>query len=459
MDSIRLAIIEDDPVMGASLVSHLEGLGLCPTWYRRGQEALAGLDRSRGADIIVSDIRLPDVSGEEIFYTLRSRFPDTPCILITAFGSVDQAVRLIKEGLEDYITKPFDLPSLVEKIERLTKRRQEERLARSLLDDLSHRMGKGEIVTGVSAQMREIEELIRKVCHLRTSVLLTGETGTGKEVVANLCHYCGNRAEKSFVALHCAALPPSLLESELFGYEKGAFTGAVRTKPGRLELAHGGTLFLDEIGEISPEIQVKLLRVLEERRFERIGGTKSISVDIRLITATNRDLKDLVKAGKFRKDLFYRINVIPLHIPPLRKRRDDILFFADYFLQFFSRELKKPLKKLSPRAEAALSTYDFPGNVRELKNLIERAVALVERDTLGPEDVLPAGDEIGAGEQRTAKLKAGVAEVERCLIVQALKDTNGSVGYAAEQLGISRKTLWEKMKRYGIEAKRISTDG
>lgn len=458
MNSNRLAIIEDDPVMGASLVSHFKGLGFLPSWYMCGEDALSGLERTHGADIVITDIRLPDVSGEEVFYTLRSRFPNTPCIMITAFGSVEQAVRLIKEGLEDYIIKPFDVGDLVRKIEHLIKRQREERLARQLMDDLSDRLGKGEVVAGISPQMREIEQLIKKVSNLPTSILLTGETGVGKEVVANLCHYCGTRADKPFVALHCAALPPSLLESELFGHEKGAFTGAVKAKPGKFELAHEGTLFLDEIGEVSPDIQVKLLRVLQERRLERVGGTKAIDIDMRLIAATSRDINELVETGEFRRDLLYRINVVPIHIPPLRERPDDILFFADYFLRFFSRELKKPLKKLSPRSEGALLAYDFPGNVRELRNLIERAMALSERQVLGPDDIF----QVGSGKKRQgeppAMLRTAVAETERCLISRTLEETDNAVGKAAKLLGISRKTLWEKMKRYGIETEHSMHD-
>jgi len=444
--------------MGESLISHLEGLGFQATWYRSGEEACIGMDGADQSDIVISDIRLPDLTGEEIFHFVRARFPDVPCILITAFGKVDQAVRMMKEGLDDYVTKPFDVSDLVEKIVYLTNRKEENRLARYLVDDLCLRMGKGELVAGTSAGMRKTEDLVQRVRDLPTTILLTGESGTGKEVIANLCHFSGIRKDKPFIALHCAAIPSSLLESELFGYEVGAFTGAVKMKPGKFELADGGTIFFDEIGEISPEMQIKLLRVLQEREFERLGGTKTISVDVRIIAATNRELKELVEAGKFREDLFYRINVIPIHVPPLRERREDILFFARYFLRFFADQLGRPFKVLSPLAEAALLSYNFPGNIRELKNLIERVTAMSDREIIGPEDIFPANDPDTSEPVSNPTLKSAVAETERHVILRTLQDVDHVVVRAAEILGISRKTLWEKMKRYGIPSGKNSRE-
>ncbi|HDK38640.1 MAG TPA: sigma-54-dependent Fis family transcriptional regulator [Thiolapillus brandeum] len=459
MISMKLCLIEDDAIMGASLVSHLEGLGHEPVWFRSAEEALDNREHLARADIIVSDIRLPGISGEELFLLRRREFPEIPFMLITAFGSIDQAVRLIKEGLDDYISKPFQMTEFVEKLQHLGKRRQETRLAKKLIGDLCERMCKGDLVAGISPQMQEIGLLVKKVAPLPTTVLITGETGTGKEVIANLIHYCGQESGRPFVSINCAALPPSLLESELFGYERGAFTGADKRKQGKLELANNGTLFLDEIGELPMEIQVKLLRVLQEREFERLGGTKSIALKTRLITATNRDLKKLIAQKEFREDFFYRINIVTIHIPPLRERREDILFFARHFTRFFTKEFALPEKRLSPFAEAALMAYDFPGNVRELRNLIERAVALSDRDMLCPDDIFSSQPGWGGSGASYATLKDVVAETERNLILRVLEETGHSIGKTAEQLKISRTTLWEKMKRYAIEAERTNSNG
>ena len=450
---MSLCIIEDDPIAGHSLVSYLSGNGLDARWFRNGQSALDELAFGLSPELFILDIRLPDMTGEELYFALRSRFGNASFLVITAFGTVEQAVRLVKEGVADYLTKPYDLPILLEKIQHLLNRTRDERIAKEMVSDLSLRLGQGQTTIGVGQKMREIEQMIRKVRDLSSSLLITGETGTGKEVVAKLCHYTGTRAKGPFITINCSAFPPSLLESELFGYERGAFTGADRRKPGKLELANGGTLFLDEIGELSPDIQVKLLRVLQEREFERLGGTERLPLDVRLITATHRDLKEAVRQGRMREDFYYRIHVLHIHLPPLRERREDILFFARYFLEFFSAELCRKVPALSPSAEAALSGYDFPGNIRELRNMVERAIALAERDVLGGEDFFP--------EQRqpvrplgSLKTAAALAEKER--IRQVLVQTDFCMTRAASLLGVSRKTLWDKIKRYGIENHRAA---
>jgi len=455
---MNVCIVEDDDVMGASMVSHLDKLGYVPMWFHSAEEALETREQMIASDVIVCDIRLPQMSGEELFMALRGVAPEIPFILMTAFGDFDQAVRLIKEGLDDYITKPFQLSDLVKKIRLHSRRRQEDRLSKALMSELCERMGEGELVAGISSQMQDIGALIKKIGALPTTIMITGETGTGKEVIANLIHHCGQEgAAKPFVSINCAALPPSLLESELFGHERGAFTGADRRKQGKLELAKGGTLFLDEIGEISEEIQIKLLRVLQERQFERLGSNQLIPLEARLITATNRELKALVGDGHLREDFFYRINVVSIHVPPLRERHKDIIFFARHFTRFFAQELGVQEKRLSPTAEAALLAYDFPGNVRELRNMIERATVLAERDMICPEDLFQPG--LKEKDASQVALKDAVAETEKMMIRRWLEETDFSINKTAQHLGISRKTLWEKMKRHGIDASNYTKNG
>lgn len=444
---MNLWLIEDDPIMGQSLLTHLRGLGFPVEWYCTAREAVDAA-ATHSPDIVICDIRLPDMSGEELFLAMRSLVPQSSFIMITAYGTIEQAVRMVKEGVDDYLTKPFEASALVEKIERLIKRRRDEQLAQDLVSDLRMRMGEGKIALGQNLQMQHVEQMIRKVRDLNSTLLITGETGTGKEVVASLCHYTSIRAQHPFVRLNCSAFPATLLESELFGHEKGAFTGADRRKIGKLEAANGGTLFLDEIGELSNDVQVKLLRVLQEREFERLGGNVNIPLNIRLITATHRDMRAAVKQGVIREDFFYRINVVQIHLPPLQERRDDILFFTHYFLEFFAAEQHMTPKALSPSAESALMIYHFPGNIRELRNMVERAVALSERDILGPEDFFPGS---GIVDLPSSGLKLVVAAAERDQILHTLAKLNYSMSRTAETLGVSRKTLWEKIKRYDIQ--------
>ncbi len=457
---MSLYLIEDDPIAGQSLVTYLTGNGLDVRWFQSGGEALQEIIHDPDPELFILDIRLPDMTGEELYLALRSRFSGASFIVVTAFGTVEQAVRLVKEGVNDYVTKPFDPSVLLEKIERLLRRRRDERLASELVSDLRSRLGRGQTAIGVSPEMRKVEQMIAKVRDLPSNLLITGETGVGKELVARLCHSTGARSAGPFVAINCSAFPASLLESELFGYERGAFTGADRRKPGKLELANGGTLFLDEIGELSPETQVKLLRVLQEREFERLGGTQSIPLDIRLIAATHRDLKEALKQGRMREDFYYRIHVLHIHLPPLRQRKEDILFLARYFVEFFSQELGRKAPSLSPTAESALLAYDFPGNVRELRNMVERAVALCEREVLVPMDFFPESPAEVKPKEVTptevvppGNLKAAAAAAEMDRIRQALVQANYRMTRAAEVLGVSRKTLWEKIKRYGIEVR------
>lgn len=449
---MKLWLIEDDPIMGQSLLTHLRGLGFATDWHVSGMSAVDAA-ATESPDVVICDIRLPDMTGEDLFLALRGRCLGASFIVITAFGTVEQAVRMVKEGVEDYLTKPFEMSALVDKIERLLKRRRDEQLVHELISDLRERMGSGKIALGVSPQMLQIEQTIKKVCSLNSTLLITGETGTGKEVVASLCHYLSSRAQAPFVRLNCSAFPSTLLESELFGYEKGAFTSADRRKIGKLEAANGGTLFLDEIGELSNDVQVKLLRVLQEREFERLGGNVAIPLNVRLLTATHRDMREAVRNGSIREDFYYRINVVEIHLPALRERHDDILLFARYFLECFTTEQGKSPKSLSPSAEHALMMYHYPGNIRELRNMVERALALSEREILGPEDFFPGS---ACVDRPVSVLKSTAAIAERDRIIQTLINLNYSRGTTAEALGISRKSLWEKIKRYGIQIPRVS---
>jgi DNA-binding NtrC family response regulator len=387
-----------------------------------------------------------------------ARTPQPAVILLTAYGSIESAVEAMRLGAYDFLTKPVNLDRLDLLLKRALASREMETENRRLREQLTTRFGLENLV-GQSAAMQQTIEMIRQVAPSRSTVLIQGESGTGKELVAQAIHNLSPRSKGPFVAVHGASLTPTLLESELFGHEKGAFTGAVENRRGRFELADGGTLFLDEIGEIDARLQVKILRVLEEHRFERVGGQRTIDVDVRLITATNRDLRERVARGEFREDLFYRLNVVVLHIPPLRERMEDIPLLANHFLKEFAAENQKPVPALSPDALDALAAHGWPGNVRELRNVIERMVVMARGDRLTLRDVPPAVRE-GAGRPRGRGGPAGGAgltldDMERRMIVQALDAHGGHRVKAARQLGISRRTLHRKLNEYGLR----ETDG
>jgi len=373
------------------------------------------------------------------------------CIMMTAYGSIENAVQAMQVGAYHYITKPVNLDELELVIQRALNSRRVEAENINLREQIDQKYGLENII-GQSAPMRQIFETIQQVAPSRATVLITGATGTGKELIAKAIHNLSPRKNGPFIAVHAAALPTSLLESELFGHEKGAFTGAVERRSGRFELADGGTLFLDEVGELEPQIQVKLLRVLEEQTFERVGGAKTLQVDVRLVAATNKDLKKLVSEGKFRDDLFYRLSVVTVDLPPLRERRDDIPLLVKSFLEEFSRENGKQVRELTPEALNALLAYDWPGNVRELRNAIEQMVVLARGERLTLRDV-PAAIRGGADLTKINVVRAGmtVEDAERQLIVQALKETDGNRTKAAQRIGISRRTLHRKLKEYGLE--------
>lgn len=420
--------------------------------------------RSRRYLLVLSDLKLPGNSGIEVLREAKRAEPTLPVIIMTAYGSVDEAVTAMKEGAFDFIQKPVDLDHLQLLLERAS--RQQELLRENLLlrEEYAERYGFPRIV-GEHPAMKEASQMAQRVAATDSTVLLLGESGTGKEVFARAIHHLSPRANQAFVALNCAAIPEGLIENELFGHERGAYTGAGARKMGKLELAHRGTLFLDEIGELPLAMQTKLLRVLEERRFERVGGTQSIEVSIRLVTATNKDLQAAVAAKTFREDLYFRISAVPITIPPLRERGEDVLLLADHFLERFKREFHKPSLELNNDSRTLLLTYAWPGNVRELQNAIERAAILASGPEIGPEALQlppakpgPAELPDGMLEERFAwegpleeVSQRAVAHVERFKIQNALRETKWNKTRAAEKLGVSYKTLLTKIRALGLE--------
>jgi DNA-binding NtrC family response regulator len=439
----RVCLIEDDVIMGESLCDRfaLEGLGF--DWHRDGRSAMRSIGRERYAAII-SDVRLPDVDGEELLRALLARGVRLPPFLfITAYASVARAVEALKLGATDYITKPFDIEELIDKTRHL--------IASCGVPQAG---GASDLALGVSPAMRRIEELLPRLAGHRETVLVTGESGVGKERVAQLLHSLQpTLGAGPFVAVNCACVSETLLESELFGHERGAFTGAARFRRGVFEQAEGGTLFLDEIGDMSPSMQGKLLRAVQERQVTRVGGERAIAVNLRLICATNKDLRQLVRQGGFREDLYYRINVIHLRIPPLRERQEDILWLARSFLDQCACSTRQ-LCRLSPQAESALLRHSWPGNVRELKHAVGRACILARGPLIQPWDLFQddASKEPPDWASPDTTLGAYLRDCEREFILRALAEHRWHVIQTAEGLGISRKNLWEKMRKLGIQA-------
>lgn len=441
-------VVEDDEIMRVSLEDRLRLENIPVRTACDLLEAHNQLDKG-DVDLVVTDIRLPDGSGSDLFEDISRHHPGIPVILMTAFSEVSHAVALVKAGAIDYLTKPFDLKDFIGTIRRNLSRISDTRLTAEPLGIVEEAFRPGSGVIGKSPAMRRIERLVARVSVVDSSVLITGESGVGKEVVANLIHRNSERVSGPLVTVNCAALPPNLIESELFGHEKGAFTGAAQRRIGRFEKAHEGTIFLDEIAEVPPEIQVKLLRVLQERIVERVGGNEPIPIDVRMIAATQVDLDDAVKGGHFRSDLFWRLNVIHVHIPPLRERREDILYLSRLFLDRQASDMGVSEKSLSGEAESYLLGMTFPGNVRELKNIIERAMVLSDGPRIMAHDLEPLVNGNVKDENETT-LKESIVAAERKAILDALRRYDWIITEAAEALDISRKSLWEKMKRYGI---------
>jgi two-component system response regulator AtoC len=450
MPQPRILIVDDEPSIRRVLSAHLQRAGYRVDAAQHGAEAIQLLE-ARPYQLLVTDLQMPELDGLALLAWCRAELPALPVIIITAYGTVGSAVEALKLGAHDYISKPFDLTELRNVIGKALAHGQ--RPPAALCADAQGRFA----IIGRTPGMQRIYTLIDKVAASPSTVLVQGESGTGKELVARALHDQSARADGPFIQVNCGAIPENLFESELFGHEKGAFTGAVSAKPGRFELAHGGTLFLDEISELPKDMQVKLLRVLQELRFERVGGLRSIEVDVRVVAATNKTLRDEVSAGRFRQDLFYRLEVVPITIPPLRERADDIPLLVQHFLDKYNRRLGRSVASISPDALDQLASWRWPGNVRELENVMERAVLLADGDALKASDLhgVGAGSEPPSPtEDERLDLKAWVrlhtARLERSRIQRALDQAEGNVTRAAKVLGISRKSLQTKMKAYGL---------
>ncbi|HOX12729.1 MAG TPA: sigma-54 dependent transcriptional regulator [Spirochaetales bacterium] len=417
-----------------------------------GEEALKAVEEGR-IDLVVTDLRMPKVSGNEVLKRVAGSYPGMPVIVLTGHGTIEDAVDSMRVGAFDFITKPVNLDHLSMLIRRALESRELERQNQELQREIESQKRISSII-GRSPEMKKIFDLLRRVAPTKASVLITGESGVGKELIADALHNLSPRADKPFVKVHCAALAESLLESELFGHEKGAFTGAAGRKRGRFELANEGTLFLDEIGEINQNVQIKILRVLQERKFERVGGEETLEVDVRVIAATNRDLKAEIEKGSFREDLYYRLNVVNIHVPPLRERKDDIPLLAGAFLREFTEENGKNLEGFDTKVRAAFFAYGWPGNVRELRNCVESAVVLARGSLVTLEDLPPGIRE--AQEDDTVRIPAGssLAEAEKILIRETLAVQGGNKSRTAEILGIGRKTLYQKLQEYGLDGSR-----
>jgi DNA-binding NtrC family response regulator len=446
----NLLIIEDDKIMRVTLTDYLRSKGHGVVACSLGADGIAGFDKE-DFSLVISDVMLPDMNGLDILKKIKEKAPRAVVLIITAYGTIKDAVEALKLGAFDYITKPFALEEfnlIINRALEVKELRDENiRLKKNLSECFSFPN-----IIGDSPEMNNVYDLIGKVSKIDSTVFILGESGTGKELVATTIHYQSDRRKGPFIKVNCAALPENLIESELFGVEKGAFTGADRRKAGRFERADKGTIFLDEIGDLSAGVQTKLLRVLQDGSFERVGGTKTLKVDARVITATNKNIEEEIQEGGFREDLYYRLNVIPIRMPALRERKEDISPLIDSFLANYNCAFGKKVS-LSSEAITALFDYDYPGNVRELKNILERLVGLASTEVISidslPEHVAKQQGKMTA----TVSLAEVSAEAEKVHIMKTLKSAKGNKTRTAELLGISRKTLWEKIKLFDIEKK------
>jgi two-component system response regulator AtoC len=460
----QVLIVDDEPNLRKILSAQLSRDGYDVMTAEDGEQGL-GFLREHHIDLVITDLKMPKIDGMTLLREALRETPDLPVVMITAHGTVDTAVEALKIGAFDYLTKPFDKDEVRQVVAKALKTRQLADVEATTLEKgaTGARFG----IIGASPGLTDLYAVLERVADTPTTVLITGESGTGKELVARALHDHSSRRDKPFIKVNCAAIPKELIESELFGYERGAFTGAVSSKPGRFELANGGTLFLDEIGEIPVEMQVKLLRALQESEFERVGGIKTIRVDVRLVAATNRDLKKLIAGGTFREDLFYRLNVVPIRLPALRERNVDIPLLVEHFLRKFNERLKKHVTGIEPDALDVLSAYGWPGNIRELENVVERAVLFCDDQKLRAQDLppdlrgpqTPSNMPVSDADLQAAlanegglkeHVKVAMSRLERDLVGRALKQTGGNVTHAARLLKISRKGLQLKMKELGL---------
>ena len=465
----QLLVVDDEPNLRKVLSAQLQRDGYDVHTAEDGEQALEVL-REHHIDLVITDLKMPKLDGMELLRRVVAMDEELPVVMITAHGTVDNAVEALKTGAFDYITKPFDQAEVRSVVQKALRTRDLSATEATRAPDAVSEEGARYGIIGQSPGILEVYSVLDRVADTPTTVLITGESGTGKELVARALHENSSRRDKPFIKVNCAAIPKDLMESELFGYERGAFTGAVGSKPGRFELASGGTLFLDEIGSIPVEMQVKLLRALQESEFERVGGIKTIRVDVRLVAATNSDLKKEIALGSFREDLYYRLNVVPIRLPPLRERADDISQLCRHFIDKFNARLKKKVVGFETDAERALDIYPWPGNIRELENVIERAVLFsdgttIRRSDLPPEvregTALPRSNQasqapppdVRSADGLKEQVKAAMSRLERDLIQKALEQTNGNVTHAARLLKISRKGLQLKMKELSLREK------
>ena len=465
----QILVVDDEPNLRKVLSAQLQRDGYEVHTAEDGEQALEVL-REHHIDLVITDLKMPKLDGMELLRRVVEMDEELPVVMITAHGTVDNAVEALKTGAFDYITKPFDQAEVRTIVQKALLTRDLSAAEATRAPEAVAPEGARYGIIGQSPAILGLYAVLDRVADTPTTVLITGESGTGKELVARALHENSSRSQKPFIKVNCAAIPRDLMESELFGYERGAFTGAVGSKPGRFELASGGTLFLDEIGSIPVEMQVKLLRALQESEFERVGGIKTIRVDVRLVAATNSDLKKEIASGTFREDLYYRLNVVPIRLPPLRERSDDIPLLCKHFIRKFNARLKKKVAGIEAEAEGALMSHPWPGNIRELENVIERAVLFSNGSLIEPSD-LPHEVRDGGGGPRAAmasqpslaeatsidglkeQVKAAMSRLERDLIQRALDQTGGNVTHAARLLKISRKGLQLKMKELNLREK------
>jgi len=446
--NFRLLVIDDEKNIRNGLIEALQGDGYEVTGAENGDE---GWEKFQNGDIdlVITDLKMPGLGGDELMKRILSQAPGFPVIMLTGHGTVETAVAAMRDGAWDFLTKPVDLNHLSLKVKRALDNRELFFQHRRMEEELERRKQFKSII-GSSRNIREVFDMMNKAAPTKASILITGESGVGKELVADAIHDLSPRKDKPLVKVHCAALSPTLLESELFGHEKGAFTGAVSQRRGRFELASGGTLFLDEIGEIDPNIQIKLLRVLQEKKFERVGGEKTIETDVRIITATNKDLKAEIEKGSFREDLYFRLNVVNINVPPLRERKNDIPLLIASFLKEFAYENGKKIDGINDKARARLYAYEWPGNIRELRNCIESAVVMCQSNIISVGDLPPVFRDAEDEGWINIRLGSNMTDCEKVIIRDTLSYCKGNKSKTAETLEIGRKTLLRKLADYGF---------
>ena len=447
----KILVVDDEPSHRQMLEAVLTADGYEVQQADDGQEAINSVEE-RFYDLILMDVRMSRVSGIEALKKIKELSPGIPVIIMTAYASVSTAVDALKSGAYDYLTKPLDIEELKILVSKALRQRQLEQENVYLRERLGDRFDFSNII-GRSSAMRDLFETVALVAPTEATVLIVGESGTGKELIANAIHQNSPRKDRPFIKVNCAALPETLLESELFGHEKGAFTGALARKRGRFQLAHSGSIFLDEIGEMSPTTQTKILRVLQEREFEPLGGTQTVKVDTRVVAATNKNLEEEIQEGRFREDLYYRVNVVTLEVPSLRERREDVSLLTDFFLKQYAEKNQRFIKGFTPRATDLLMRHGWPGNVRELENVVERAVIMARGDVISQTELPDTLRELNAEEEEVGiDLTPGrsLKEMEREMILRTLEEAGGNRTRSAEILGISRRTLQLKLKEYGI---------